>query len=164
MSNINKFWKVGIRVLHFDGYVKDDEYKYIWDSLTPDHYGMNDRLSIINEKIYDIMSDGDELKLFLQDDIEFITTNKTPVNKLRFKSLWYSTLCDLLSVHSISEHEYEQYLTGINFSKEYWMKSEISLLNKIRNKVCINTIINTPSFINYIENPTFEMLLSANGI
>lgn len=164
MSNINNFWKVGIRVLHFDGYVKDAEYKDVWDSLTPDHYGMNDRLSLINEKIYDIMSDGDELKLFLQDDIEFITTNKTPFNKLRFKSLWYSTLCDLLSQYSISDSDYTEYLNGINFTRDYWIKSEIKLLNKIRTKVCINIISKTPAFINYIENPTFEMLLSANGI
>jgi len=164
MIDIERFWKVGVRVLHNSGYIKDSEFVDVWEQVTPDYMGCDEYIASINNKIYEIMLNAEEIKPFLSAEVEFLRSTEIPEYKSKFKSLWYSMICDMEYRKLINLDEHDRWFNGTHFEDTVWSRKEIRLVNAVKSLIQQDLVSKNPSMLDYIDEPSFDVLMTANGM
>lgn len=162
--DIDRFWKIGITFLHRNGYIKDTDFINTWESVYPDYEGDDEYINSMNAKIYEIMLYKDELTPYLTEIVSFIRSNQQPECKSKFKSLWFYLVCDMEFDGLINTNEQLKWFTGIDFYSNNWSDKELSLIQDARTRLRMKLVNCNPSMVEYIEEPNFDVLMTANGI
>jgi len=153
-------WKLAIKFLLINRDITEEEYKNLHDFnvLMKNRVEVDKSISIRVDDILEIYPQV--LIKLIQTETAFLIDRKIPDN---FEMYWVSYLIECLTGGYINEDTYQIYRNSINFDtpitkKEYYLIDEV--LEYLRTK----TVKKAPSVINFIDNPSFDVLMAANEL
>jgi len=114
--------------------------------------------------ITNLISDTDSFAGHIESENKFIFDAELPKDKAAFKKHWIYYLAECLEESHIDSEDFDTLLNGIDFSNSVWSKEEELKVNTILDILRVEMISKVPSAIDFLKNPSFEVLMFANNM
>lgn len=153
----NMCWKLGVKFLFLKGEILEEEYSYIYD-MNSLNEGSKISIELYN-KIHDALYLTPEMVAgLIKMETRFLIDGE-----ISNKRLWITYLFECLHDGKIDADKYKKYREAIDFDTPI-TESERYIINEILDYVRIKGIKNEPSLVEYISNPSFNVLMAANNL
>ncbi len=106
----------------------------------------------------------DEYAQLLKIEANFISAGVVPDSKSDFQAIWVGQLAECVSNSFITENEFYEFSDMIDFKSYFYNEEEMSYIDMILDVVRFSLVNENPSAIDFIENPSFDLLMFVNGV
>lgn len=160
-----KFWKLALREVYFLDLISEDDFmrmhaESFYENLTT--IPVDDKSKV--ETVFEIMSNSKLFAMLMKEEANILTTAQLPDDKRLFKKMWLSYLLDCLHAEYLTLDQFEIYSEAISFDSRNWSENEVEVASEIIETLRFILVHDNPSAVEYIENPSFELLMYVNDL
>lgn len=159
-----KFWRLALTEVFNLGFMKEKDFIKMYESDFYKSININteDKKTIL--LVIDIMRNTSLFTSLVKKEIRIITKTELPETKKNFSGTWLSYLLECYENRLIDLDELTEFRYCILFDNDTWDVEEKEIVDYIINKLRLYLVKANPHGIDYIENPTFDMLMTVNEI
>lgn len=161
-----KLWKVAIRELYYLDLLDENTFisMYHYGDHEYDYDSLNDSDKIIVDMVYDTLKNIELMAEALHEEVDVIARGILPKDKQVFKKMWLSYLLDCHDRGLITDADFSAMAPQIDFSNSDWSERELENANHVVDMIRFTLIEKNPASIEYIDNPSFDLLMYANNL
>lgn len=159
-----KLWRMALRSLYARNIISKSELLTGHKIYFFGNKKLGAREEFITSNATTVLSDMTGLKESLSIEARFIASGELPVIKSDFESHWLSHLAECVAEEYITESEFDEYSNRIDFSSYSYTDDEMNYVEMILDMVRFELLSKNPRAIEFIENPSFELLMFVNRI
>ena len=156
-------WKIALLHMFKSEYISDHELIDLHKNNLFLKENMTHRERDILFKALSVMDDVDGIKELLSIEANFISKGELPQKKL-FESHLIGYLAECLCESCITEFELFEMMSEFDYSFDIYSEKEKYYIDIILEMVRLNLVSKNPSAIQFIDNPSFELLMFVNGV
>lgn len=159
-----KFWRLALTEVFNLGFIKEKDFIKMYEAEFYKSINTNieDKKNIL--LVIDVMRNTTLFSSLVKKEIKIITKTELPETKKKFTGTWLSYLLECYECRLIDLDELNDFRYCVLFDNDVWDIEEIEIVEYVINKLRLHLLKTNPNGIDYIENPTFDMLMSVNEI
>lgn len=157
-------WKIAIRELYYLELIEESMFMrlYNYDDVDTLSTSAEDQYCI--DIVYETMKNVELMAQDLHEEVDIIAHGIIPNDKRVFKKMWLSYLLDCSERGLITQIDFNELRYQIDFMNSEWSDIELVSANSVVDMIRFMLIEKNPSSIEYLDNPSFELLMYANNL
>jgi hypothetical protein len=165
ISSELKFWKLALRETYYLGLITEVDLirmhtSAFYNTISDENHKDSSQIEVV----LSVMDNTDLFANLIKEEVDIISKGTLPDDKRTFKKMWVSYLLDCLDESYITDGEFEVYYDSIEFNGSTWTADERESAQDVVEIVRFMLLHQNPNMIEYIENPSFDMLMYANDL
>lgn len=160
-----KFWRIALRESYHLELITEDQ---LFRMHRSDYYENLNSYAYTEckyiELVFSLMNDSDLFANLMIEEANILFKGIIPTDKQSFKKIWLSYLLECLNDNYINESQFNIYYSSVEFNVVDWFDHERNAIRDVLEIIRFRLVHQNPKLIEYIANPTFDMLMYVNNL